>query len=244
MHSSVDLVLCHRTADFDALGAAVGVARLYPGTRIVLCGGAHPAVKSFLALYRDEFPLIERRSVTPSLLRKITVVDAQKREQLGLAAEWLDLPQVEVAIWDHHLSQETDIDSTDLHVESVGATTTLMVEHCQAQNLALTVADLTVMALGIHVDTGSLTYENATYRDAKALAWLMSQGANQKAIATYTEPGFSQELQSLLGDVLQDLQTETVRGSRVAWVQIQSPEYVPGLSSLASQLLILTENSE
>ncbi|MGB8700703.1 MAG: poly(A) polymerase, partial [Thermosynechococcaceae cyanobacterium] len=92
----MDVVLCHRTADFDALGAAVGCTRLHPGTRIVLCGGAHPAVRDFLALYRDEYPLIERRSVSPDQLRRIFVVDTQRRELLGSAAQWLDLPQVTV----------------------------------------------------------------------------------------------------------------------------------------------------
>jgi nanoRNase/pAp phosphatase (c-di-AMP/oligoRNAs hydrolase) len=36
----MDLVLCHTTADFDTLGAAVGLTRLLPGARIVLTGGA------------------------------------------------------------------------------------------------------------------------------------------------------------------------------------------------------------
>ena len=220
----------------------MGIARLTPGTRIVLCGGAHPAVKTFLALYRDEFPLIERRSVDIEAIQKITVVDAQKKEQFGLAAEWLDAPHVEIEVWDHHLSQETDINAGQVHLENVGATTTLMVERCQRQSTRLSIADLTVMALGIHVDTGSLTYEGATSRDAQALAWLMAQGANQKAIADYIEPGFSEELQTLLGTVLRSLHTEEVHGHRLAWVVVETPAYVPGLSSLASQLLILNES--
>ncbi|MCM1982189.1 CBS domain-containing protein [Lyngbya confervoides] len=242
MHSLSELVLCHRTADFDALGAAVGLARLRPGTRIVLCGGAHPAVRNFLALYRDEFPLIERRSVTVEAIRRITVVDTQRREQLGPAQGWLDLPQVQVEVWDHHVSNDADIKTDNLRVEAVGATTTLMVEQCQQQHLPLSVADLTVMALGIHVDTGSLTYEGATVRDARALAWLMAQGANQRAIADYIEPGFSTELQDLLAEVLQKLQTVVVRGYRLGWVLVQTSYYVPGLSSLASQLTTLSES--
>ena len=59
----MNLVLCHTTADFDTLGAAVGVTRLHPGTRIVLAGGCHPTVQNFLALHRDEYQLIERRAV-------------------------------------------------------------------------------------------------------------------------------------------------------------------------------------
>ncbi|MBE9019541.1 hypothetical protein IQ272_26115, partial [Chroococcidiopsidales cyanobacterium LEGE 13417] len=55
----MDLILCHTTADFDALGAAVGLSRLWAGAKIVLTGGSHPAVKDFLALHRDEYALIE-----------------------------------------------------------------------------------------------------------------------------------------------------------------------------------------
>lgn len=238
----MDLVLCHRIADFDALGAAVGIARLHPGTRIVLCGGTHPAVKEFLALYRDEFPLIEQRSVRPDRIRSITIVDAQSLALLGKAADWVTQPRVKVSLWDHHPQGDRDIPTQDCHIESVGATTTLIVEQLQPLGVSLSVADLTVMALGIHVDTGSLTFDHATPRDAAALAWLMAQGANQRAIATYIEPGFSPQLQELLVDVLADLQTETVHGYRIAWVLLQTPHYVPGLSSLASQLVVLSES--
>ncbi len=238
----MDVVLCHRTADFDVLGAAVGCTRLNPGTRIVLCGGTHPAVRDFLALYRDEYPLIEQRSVSPSQLRTITVVDTQRRELLGTAAEWLDLPQVEVRLYDHHVQAECDIPAQSVQVEAVGSTTTLMVEHLCRKGLTLSLAEATVMALGIHVDTGSLTYEHATPRDAAALAWLMAQGANQRAIATYIEPGFSAALQSLLGEALSQMQTQTVHGQKIAWVLISTAHHVQGLSSLASQLMVLSES--
>jgi tRNA nucleotidyltransferase (CCA-adding enzyme) len=238
----MDIVLCHRTADFDVLGAAVGCTRLNPGTRIVLCGGAHPTVRDFLALYRDEYPLIEQRSVSPAQLRTITVVDAQRRELLGSAAAWLDLPQVEVRLYDHHVQAECDIAAQVIQIEAVGSTTTLMVEHLRTQNLALTMAEATVMALGIHVDTGSLTYDHATPRDAAALTWLMEQGANQRAISTYIEPGFSAALQDLLGEALSQMQTQTVHGQRISWVLLSTPHHIQGLSSLASQLMVLSES--
>ncbi|HEY9852064.1 MAG TPA: DHH family phosphoesterase, partial [Leptolyngbyaceae cyanobacterium] len=128
----MDLILCHTTADFDALGAAVGLTRLRPGSKIVLPGGAHPAVRDFLALHRDEFALIERRSVNSKLIRSLMVVDTQQRDRLGKASEWFDLPHIkEIIIYDHHPSQDTDIPATKLQIESVGATTTLVVEQLQ-----------------------------------------------------------------------------------------------------------------
>ncbi|MEG4989383.1 CBS domain-containing protein [Microcoleus sp. BR0-C5] len=244
----MDLVLCHTTADFDALGAAVGLCVLRPGSRIVLTGGCHPTVRDFLALHRDEYPLIERRSVNPQQIRSISIVDASGRDRLGKAAEWLDLPHLsEIEVFDHHLEAHLDIRATVTQIEAVGATTTLIVEKLknQAENSdtpsRLLPSEATVMALGIHVDTGSLTFEGATARDAIALGWLMEQGASLGVIAEYVEPGLSPQLQDLLREALNNLRSETLHGYSIAWVLLSTEAYVPGLSSLASRLLDLTE---
>ncbi|MHC5670784.1 CBS domain-containing protein [Nostoc sp.] len=238
----MDLILCHTTADFDALGAAVGLTRLLPGSKIVLTGGSHPPVRDFLALHRDEYSLIERRSVNPEKIRSLTVVDTQQRARLGKAAEWLDLPNLrEIIVYDHHLGQESDILATRLHISSVGATTTLIVEQLQQQQISLTPAEATVMALGIHVDTGSLTFDQSTPRDALALAWLMQQGASLSVISTYRDPGLSLQLQQLLTEALENLEYLYLHGYTVAWVTLKTDSFVPGLSSLASELVELTE---
>ncbi|MEH2309155.1 CBS domain-containing protein [Nostoc sp.] len=238
----MDLILCHTTADFDALGAAVGLTRLLPGSKIVLTGGSHPPVRDFLALHRDEYPLIERRSVNPEKIRSLTVVDTQHRDRLGKAAQWLDLPHLgEIIVYDHHLGQESDIPATESYISSVGATTTLIVEQLQQQKISLTPAEATVMALGIHVDTGSLTFDQSTARDALALAWLMQQGASLSVISTYRDPGLSLQLQQLLTEALENLEYLCLHGYTVAWVILRTDGFVPGLSSLASELVELTE---
>lgn len=238
----MDLVLCHTTADFDTLGAAVGVTRLQPGARIVLTGGAHPTVREFLALHRDEYALIERRSVKAEQIRSITVVDTQWRDRLGKAAEWLDLPEVEVALYDHHPDGRGDIAAQQVQVEAVGSTTTLIAEQLQTHNITLNPIEATVMALGVHVDTGSLTFDHTTVRDAAALTWLMQQGASPRVISDYVEPGLSPQLQDLLPQAIAQLQTQTIEGIQLSWVLLGVETYVPGLSSLASQIMSLTES--
>ncbi len=238
----MDLILCHITADFDTLGAAIGLSRLLPGSRIVLSGGAHPTVRDFLALHRDEYALIERRSVNPQTIRSLSVVDAQRRDRLGSVAAWLDLPDVPITVYDHHQEAESDIPAQERHVEAVGATTTLIVERLQTEKILLTPIEATAMALGIHVDTGSLTFDHSTARDAWALAWLMTQGANLRAIAEYVDPGLSPMLQDLLSMALENLQSETIQGYSLAWVTLKTDDYVPGLSILASRLMELTES--
>lgn len=265
----MDLILCHTTADFDALGAAVGLSRLKAGAKIVLPGGAHPAVRDFLALHRDEFALIERRSVNAKQIRSLTVVDTQQRDRLGKAAEWFDLPHLnEIVLYDHHPDRDSDIPATQIYIEPVGATTTLVVEQLQKSDwglskessqskigiprlltgnepkskIELTPAEATVMALGIHVDTGSLTFEHTTPRDAAALAWLMAQGASLKVIAEYIDPGLSRQLQELLKVALDNMHRITKWGHTISWCLLSTSGFVPGLSSLASQLIELTES--
>jgi tRNA nucleotidyltransferase (CCA-adding enzyme) len=239
----MDLILCHTTADFDSLGAAVGLTRLLPGAKIVLTGGCHPAVKDFLALHRDEYPLIERRSVNADRIRTIAVVDTQKRDRLGAAAQWLDLPQIEqIIVYDHHVNISCDFRATQTHIDRVGSATTLIVEELQAGQIDLTPSEATVMALGIHVDTGSLTFDGATARDASALAWLMQQDASQRVIADYVDPGLSPQLQELLTEALDSLKSESLRGYTISWVLLKTEGYISGLSNLASRLVELTES--
>jgi tRNA nucleotidyltransferase (CCA-adding enzyme) len=238
----MDLILCHTTADFDALGAAVGLSRRLPGSKIVLTGGAHPPVKDFLALHRDEYPLIERRSVDPAQIRALHVVDTQQRDRLGKAAEWFDLAHLQaIFVYDHHLESDSDIPATQVQIEPVGASTTIIVEQLQRANITLTTAEATVMALGIHVDTGSLTFELSTARDALALGWLMQQGASLATINEYIEPGLSPQLQQLLQAALEQIEYSSVQDRTIAWVTLKTDKFVPGLSSLTTRIRASSE---
>jgi tRNA nucleotidyltransferase (CCA-adding enzyme) len=239
----MDIILCHQTVDFDALGSAIGLSRLKTGAKIVLTGGAHPTVKNFLALYRDEFDLIEMRSIHPEAIANIYIVDTQKSDRLGTAAAWFSLPTVQrIEVFDHHLDATADIPVTVLHTEAVGAITTYIAELLQQQQITLTPFEATAMALGIHVDTGSLTFDQTTPRDAKAIAWLLEQSANIAMIAEYNEPGLSYQLQELLKDALSNLQRTKVQGYHVASVLLQTDKFVAGLSTLVAKLIDLTES--
>jgi tRNA nucleotidyltransferase (CCA-adding enzyme) len=238
----MDLILCHQTADFDALGAAVGLSKLHRGAKIVLTGGSHPSVKDFLALYRDEFPLIERRSVNPKKIRSLFIPDTQQRDRLGLASQWLDLPHLHsIIIYDHHQEAESNIPATQTYIENVGAATTFIVELLREHNIFISPVEATIMALGIHVDTGSLTFEQSTARDAAAIAYLMEHGANVRIISEYVDPSLSPQLQQLLKEGIDNLQQEQWSGYQLATVLLRTQRFVPGLSNLTARLRDLTE---
>ena len=127
-------------------------------------------------------------------------------------------------------------------IEKVGATCTLIAEKLQAAQITLNPWEATVMALGIHGDTGSLTFEQTTPRDALALAWLMQQWANIKTIAEYAEAGFSPALQTLLSRALQHLHQITHHSTQITWVILESEDFIAGLSSLATRLVEITDS--
>ncbi|MGK7929933.1 MAG: CBS domain-containing protein [Microcystaceae cyanobacterium] len=239
----MDLILCHQTADFDAIGAAVGLSLLKIGSKIVLTGGAHHKVKDFLALYRDEFPFIEMRSVNPNQIRSLIIVDNQSSDRIGKATHWLSLPHLTaIELYDHHMGAKSDINSTYQQIEDIGATTTLIVEQLQQNNLIPNSIEATVMALGIHVDTGSLTFEQTTPRDALALAWLMQKGAKVKIIANYADPGFPPQMQQLFRDAIEKLQSHEIQGYKITDVLLETASFIPGLSNLTERLIELTES--
>ncbi|MEL6814310.1 MAG: CBS domain-containing protein [Cyanobacteria bacterium J06598_3] len=247
----MDLVLCHTTADFDTLGAAVGVSCLRPGSRIVLTGGAHPTVQAFLSLWQDEYPLVDRRAVSFEHVRSLTLVDAIRRDRFAPVKDWFDQAaqkKIPIYIYDHHAPLDAISDATagledwpTAHacIEPVGAATTLLVEALQREGITPTPSASTVMALGIHSDTGSLTFGQSTARDGLALAWLMANGANQSVIAENINPGLSPQLQDLLVIALDTIQSAQVRGHHLAWLQLETTDFVPGLSGLAERLMSL-----
>ena len=164
------------------------------------------------------------------------------RDRLGPLAEWLDGEGRTVTVYDHHFNTESDIAASHRYVEAVGAVTTLVVEELRSAGIALTPIEATVMALGIHVDTGSLTFEHTTVRDAAALTWLMAQGASPRILSEYVEPGLSPELQDLLPTVLQQMHSKTIEGVTLSWVVMATNTRISGLSGLVSRVMSIAES--
>ncbi|CAN0504127.1 unnamed protein product [Ectocarpus sp. 8 AP-2014] len=95
-------------------------------------------------------------------------------------------------------------------------------------------AEATLLALGVHSDTGSLTFDSATARDAVALAWLMEQGSSQQAIAEYGHAALSQEQQSTLTECINNLNRTSLNGATVSTALVQLDSYVNGMAAVVS----------
>src|SRR5690242_3645020 len=117
----MDVIVSHVNADFDSVGGLVGAGRLYPGAALVLPGGESPNVRAFLSLHADALAIHGPTAVDPAAITRVVVVDTCSRRRLGPAADWLDLPGVEVHLYDHHPSESGDVRAGMERVRPYGA---------------------------------------------------------------------------------------------------------------------------
>lgn len=239
----MEIIVTHDMADFDALAAAVAAQKLHPGAVIVLGRRLGKEVREYLSLHKDRFPSSFYSDLDPEAVRHLIVVDVRRKGRLADFSQVVDRAergQVEVTIYDHHPAAGDDLRADRLFVEVVGSATTLLVERIDAAGLAVDEVEATLWALGIHADTGSLTYAGTCARDARALGWLLDQGASLRVMSRYLEPPFSAAQRALLADLLGALAVERVGHLQVAFVHRELSHAVDGFAEVITELADLT----
>lgn len=142
------------------------------------------------------------------------MVDASTKDRLG-AGQALLAQAREVHVFDHHAMKQPDIAATQLNLEDVGSVTTMVVEQLRAHQVEVTDAEATLLAIGIHADTGSMTYDCTTVRDVEALAWVMRRGARQPVIAEFCHQRLTRDQQQFLSESFLGLNTTVHDGVNI-----------------------------
>jgi len=241
----VKVVIAHESADFDAFAAAALATRLYDGAVYVATGGFGRGVRAFATLHRDRFAYVDVASIDAASVTLAVLVDVRRLSRLGKVRALRERivradPSLEVHVWDHHAASSEDAPAKLAVVERVGSTTTLLLEAARERGLEVDHVEATLYALGIHADTGSLTFANTTARDASALAWLMERGADLSVINRFLNPPWSVSQREALERALESLTVRVVRGARVAFSSVAVSTETEGLDEVCSELLRLS----
>jgi tRNA nucleotidyltransferase (CCA-adding enzyme) len=241
------IITTHQNADFDAFAAAVAASRLYPEARIVFSGSLNPNVREFVALHGDRLPLTPLRSLVRDAIQRLVMVDTAECDRLGELGDLCSRPGVEVIVFDHHrlegVVRPAFISGENWVVSSDGAQATSMLHILLERGFPISPLEATIFALGIHEDTGSLTYPRTTVRDAEMLAVCMRLGASLPLIEHFLHSSLTDEQRELFMLLIDSVRMVTVRGQPVHVVTLETPQYVDGLSVLAHKLMDLL-NSE
>jgi len=233
----MDVIAGHSNTDFDAFASMLACRRLYPGAVVALSGSLNRNVREFARLHADELGLTDVARLDLEAVTRLIVVEATDPSRLGELEEVARRPDVDVVMFDHHAGS----DSGNLVRSTDGALTTTLVGILAERELSVTPVEATALALGIHEDTGSLTYASTTQRDVEALAWCVRHGARQEALARYLHTPLRDDERALLDGLLAAARTERISGVDVLRADLSWPEYVEGVSALVGKVVELTD---
>jgi tRNA nucleotidyltransferase (CCA-adding enzyme) len=238
-----EVIATHGNTDFDAFAAMVAARRLYPGA-VIATGSLNRNVRDFVRLHAEELgSIVEASRLELDAIRRLVVIETGSASRLGeLEPVALD-PEVEKVLFDHHgetgLPDWVDPEAAVLSAD--GALTTTLVGILAERELLPTPIEVTTFALGIHEDTGSLTYPTTTQRDADALAWCLRHGARQDLVSTYLHTPLTAGERALLQHLMDALEPVDAAGEEVLVAAVRWPEYVEGVSNLAHKIVDLTD---
>lgn len=227
----------HANPDFDAYAATVAATKLFPGTKAVFLGTQNANVREFHNLHAEFLDFADLRGLDLTHVQRLVMVDTRDPGRIGeLGGVALDA-DVEVVVYDHHPAAEGDLEAADDRSLPVGATTSIMVHELRRRGIALTPLEASLMLLGIHEDTGSLTYPSATAYDADAVAFLMAAGADMEVVNQFLSRALTDEQKRLLGQLTASLEILEVKGQRVAVAGATVEEYVDSASVVAHHIV-------
>ncbi len=229
------LVITHEQPDFDAVASAALVTVLMPGSVVALAGTLRGSVGELLKLYRDQVPLMASEDVDLSEVTELIVVDTAERGRLGRFRPLLE--KLPVTVFDHHPDPSDPVPGSRGLRDAVGATVTLLVRQLAAAGVTIPAALASLALLGLHEDTGDLTFDHTTPDDHQAAAWLLRQGANLEVLRRFRSAVLPADLSGLREQLLEHARTVEVAGRNVVTASFTRSDYLPSASGLASTLL-------
>lgn len=232
----MDIITGHLNTDMDSLAATLLAGKLYPEAIMVFPGNLNKNVRDFVSLHKDTLPIRRCADIKLGDVRRLIVVDTRSSGRIGPLQELLKQNNIEIIVFDHHVSQNSDIGGQYEYVDAVGATTTLVMEQIIRRGLALTPFEATVAALGIYEDTGRFTFENTTIRDAQILPLLLAAGAQLQVVGEFIGWSTNDEQRRLLADLLTNAEIIDQHGFRYIIARAVRAEYIEDLALITQHI--------
>jgi tRNA nucleotidyltransferase (CCA-adding enzyme) len=228
------LILSHANTDFDAFAGMLAAQLLYPGSRICLHGGVNRNVREFYNLHTEQVPSVEPSAIDTESIRTLVLVEVSQPARLGEFAFLAERDGCDVVVFDHH--GKPDLPGATTFISSDGSLVTSMLKLLLERHIGITPMHATAFALGIHEDTGSLTYSSTTARDVEALAACLRAGANQELLARYLRGPLQPDQRELLRRLDATRMQSEIAGLRLITAAAEAESYVEDVSTLVSRI--------
>jgi tRNA nucleotidyltransferase (CCA-adding enzyme) len=234
------LIATHEGADFDALASALAARKLYPGAAIALPSSVGREVHPYLALHRELLNGLSLLDVPWPAIERLVLVDVRCASRLAHIAPLLERhnarpASLELIVYDHHPARADDLMGDREHIARVGSTTTLLIEEIAAAGISLDRTEATLLALGIHTDTGSLAFPGTTSRDAAALAFLLRSGLELDVLGRYLHVSVGPDQRRLLASLVTESELIDLGGFSVAVCVVSTVAGTAGLDDVTTR---------
>ncbi|MBW1645635.1 MAG: DHH family phosphoesterase, partial [Deltaproteobacteria bacterium] len=234
----MEIITTHLNADFDGLSSMLAARHFYPEAVMVFPGSQEKSIRNFFlhsCIY--SYPFKRLKDIDLEQVTRLIIVDTRQKERIGVFAELVDRPGVEICLYDHHPDAPGDIQADgEVLVAPVGATATLMTEKLRRQGQKISPDEATMLLLGLYEDTGSFTYETTTPRDLEAAAYLLQQGGSLAVVAEVVNATLDREQVSLLNDLLLSMHEVIISGQRLKIAEASRDRFIPEVALIVHRL--------
>ncbi|MDP3012995.1 MAG: CBS domain-containing protein, partial [Candidatus Subteraquimicrobiales bacterium] len=232
----MQVIISHVNADFDSLAAMVAAQKIYSSAKLVFSGSQNRNVRDFISLHGEVLNFIDSSQLDKKVIKRLIIVDTRIADRLGELEDFVYKPGIEIFTFDHHPPTKEDLKATEDFSEITGATTTILVKIIREKKIEISPFEATLFALGIHEDTGSLTYPTTTTDDAETIAYLMSKKANIYIINHFLSRVLTEEQHNLLNALLKSAHLVNVNGIDILFACAEAEGYIEGASVITYKL--------
>jgi tRNA nucleotidyltransferase (CCA-adding enzyme) len=239
----VEVITSHIQADFDAFASMLAARKLYPEAILVFPGAQEKNLRDYLA--QASFQVVQiiqkLKAVEVNKVSRLIIVDTRQLSRIGDFANIIGKEGVEVIIYDHHPASSDDIKGCCQHCKEYGSNSTIMVEELKDRGITPTPEEATILAMGIFEDTGSLLFPSTRPEAAMALAELIRQGADLRAVSPALTRERSPDQVDVLDQLIKNAYIFHVGGIDVLFTRSESSNYVEDFAMLVHKLRVMFE---
>ena len=252
------LITCHNTADADAFGSLIAASKLFKNSVLLWPGSTDALLQSFVKRKVEELKLnviSQISQIEVNEIQTVVVVDTARKSRVEHLGEQIfdKWEKLESWVFDHHPPAPSHdlLPNHKVH-RPWGSCCAVIVEEIRLRNekepssIQLTREESTIVAIGIHEDTGSLLYECTSTEDIKALLFLHSNfGVDQPEALRFVQRHQSDFDISQLShpqlDLYEQLESNLsqfqINGTQIYFSEAKHEESVPHFSAMVNKFL-------
>ncbi|MBF0101521.1 MAG: CBS domain-containing protein [Desulfobacterales bacterium] len=227
----MQVVVTHKSTDFDAIASMIAASLIYPGVKCVLPKILNPNVKAFLSIHKDIFSFYPLDTNEYQSIERLIVVDTNSWMRIDEMGN-IRKNDIEVILWDHH--EPADIQPNWKCQQDMGANITLLMREIISRDIQVSPIFATLFLLGLYEDTGNLTFPSVKADDAYTAGYLLDQKADLQILSTFLRPMYGELQKNILFEMLKTTRRQKIKGFSIDINKQEIKGHINGLALVVS----------